>query len=340
MPSISVIIPTYNSTQFIRETLRSVFEQTRRCDEIIVVDDASTDGTPELVASIARSAPIEVHLIRCPKNHGGPPAPLNIGVAHARGELIATLDHDDEMLPAKLEMQTRLYEKCPDLGLIISYLDLVGSGTGHSRAIAWAHEVLKSLSREEAGDGCFRVAAADAYNALVNNLCYPLTCSNFMLPKSVWRECGGFDRQLPAMADLGFLQAVTRRYDLGIVAAELVRWNGLPGSHYVNSPRKDLSTQTLRILKRFDRQLLTAQSRRMLRERLHKQFLCQASIARLEADYTRASLDYLISIYYGVGTLFHKGPAFLFRVFWHAIKKSQHRMRSMIKQRCESEKVS
>ena len=56
--SISVVIPSYNASRFIRETLTSVFAQTRLPEEIVVVDDASSDGTPAIVRELVKSAPV------------------------------------------------------------------------------------------------------------------------------------------------------------------------------------------------------------------------------------------------------------------------------------------
>src|ERR1041384_767882 len=103
--TISVIIPTYNSEKFISQALDSVFRQTRRPMEVLVVDDASTDGTCELVAALAQSAPVRLRLCRLSTNSGGPARPLNVGIGQATGALIATLDHDDLMLPEKLALQ-------------------------------------------------------------------------------------------------------------------------------------------------------------------------------------------------------------------------------------------
>ncbi len=340
MPSISVIIPTYNGTAFIRETLHSVFQQTRQPDEIIVVDDASTDGTPELVESIGRTAPIELHLVRCPKNHAGPPAPLNIGIARARGELIATLDHDDLMLPRKLDLQGRLFEKCPDLGLIICQVKCQESDTFRNSVIANTRAVLMELPRQPVGDECFRVPAVAAYNAVVTD-CYPLTCSSFLFSKAVWRECGGFDEKLLSMADFGFLQAVTRRHDLGIVMAELLQWTGQPSSLFMASRRKDLSRQYLHVYKSFDANVLTPESKGLLRRRVLEQFLWVAHMSREQGDYLGALSSYLISIYYGRPSW--KGfrgvavlvPHLLLRVARRATKNLRYGLRSIGKE-CNS----
>ena len=99
--SVSAVIPAYNSEATLGRALDSVLAQTRPADEIIVVDDASTDGT----ASLARSyADRGVRLLSLPERRGAAAA-RNAGIGAAKGDWIAFLDADDEWLPAKLEKQ-------------------------------------------------------------------------------------------------------------------------------------------------------------------------------------------------------------------------------------------
>ena len=96
-PKVSVVIPTYNSSQFIVETLESVFAQTYKDYEIIVVDDGSTDNTKEVLQ------PYTSRIKYIYKENGGPASARNVGIKSAQGEYIAFLDSDDRWLPEKLE---------------------------------------------------------------------------------------------------------------------------------------------------------------------------------------------------------------------------------------------
>lgn len=95
--SISVVIPAYNSERFIRRCLASVFAQTLKPDEVIVVDDGSTDNTSDRAEELGAS------VIRC--INGGPSAARNRGIEKATSEWIALLDADDSWSPEKLERQ-------------------------------------------------------------------------------------------------------------------------------------------------------------------------------------------------------------------------------------------
>jgi glycosyltransferase involved in cell wall biosynthesis len=98
-PAISAIIPTHNRGDLVSRALRSVIEQSRAPEEIIVVDDGSVDDTPGL---IARDFPDIVYLRQ---ENRGVSAARNRGIHEARGEWLAFLDSDDEWLPLKLERQ-------------------------------------------------------------------------------------------------------------------------------------------------------------------------------------------------------------------------------------------
>jgi len=114
-PLVSVIIPTYNGSRFIRETIQSVLDQTYNNLEIMVVDDGSTDDTSLIVKSVTDQRITYIQQ----KNAGVSPA-RNHGIAVSKGDYIAFLDHDDVWLPCKLEKQLSLFEQNPKVALIYS----------------------------------------------------------------------------------------------------------------------------------------------------------------------------------------------------------------------------
>lgn len=111
-PRITVIIPTYNRENYIGDAIDSVLQQTCRDVEIIVVDDGSTDRTRERVAAYGE----KVRYIFTPNRGVG--HARNLGMAHARGEFLAFLDSDDVLYPYMLELESRLLELHPDVGLV------------------------------------------------------------------------------------------------------------------------------------------------------------------------------------------------------------------------------
>jgi glycosyltransferase involved in cell wall biosynthesis len=111
-----VIIPTYQQEHLVRETIASVQSQAYEHLQIIVADDASTDGTPDAVTELARDD-ARVHLLRADGN-GGITANCNRALAVARGELVAWLGGDDLWLASKVEKQRLVFASDPRISLV------------------------------------------------------------------------------------------------------------------------------------------------------------------------------------------------------------------------------
>jgi succinoglycan biosynthesis protein ExoO len=98
-PDVSFIVATYNAAPFIRQAIQSALDQRGATIEIVVLDDASTDATPDIVQAMAREDS-RIVLIRRTRN-GGPSAARNEAMARARGHWLAILDGDDLVLPER-----------------------------------------------------------------------------------------------------------------------------------------------------------------------------------------------------------------------------------------------
>mgnify|MGYP005832491149 CR=1 FL=1 len=109
MPKVSVVIPTYNRANCVGDAIRSVLEQTYKDFEIIVVDDGSTDNTPEVLAGFGD----KIRIVK--QENRGVSAARNAGIRIARGQWIAILDSDDVWEPKKLEVQIRDLEEHPEV---------------------------------------------------------------------------------------------------------------------------------------------------------------------------------------------------------------------------------
>src|SRR5258705_13939604 len=104
MSQVSVVIPTHNRSEFLRSAIASVLGQTYQDFELIVVDDASTDSTAEVVVSFNDS---RIKFIRHQTNQGGSAA-RNTGIRASKCDYIAFLDDDDEWSPRKLSKQVEV----------------------------------------------------------------------------------------------------------------------------------------------------------------------------------------------------------------------------------------
>lgn len=123
-PMVSVIVPCYNAARFLPEAIASVRAQQFEPLEILVVDDGSTDETPQTVAALGA----DIRYFR--KENGGPASARNRGLREARGELIGFADADDQWPDGKLELQVGRLVEDPALDIVtgrIRYIELPGA---------------------------------------------------------------------------------------------------------------------------------------------------------------------------------------------------------------------
>ncbi len=121
IPIVSVVIPTYNRRTKLKRAVDSVLNQTFKDIEVIIVDNASVDGTQELINGTKDQ---RIRYIRHDTNKGGPAA-RNTGIKNAKAPLIALLDDDDEWLPEKLAKQVDKFKQAPsNTGLIYASAEI------------------------------------------------------------------------------------------------------------------------------------------------------------------------------------------------------------------------
>ena len=107
VPTVSVILPTYNRAEIVKRSILSVLNQTYKDFELIIIDDASTDKTRMIVEELGDT---RIKYLRNRQNLG-PAASRNIGIKASRGIFIAFQDSDDEWRPDKLKKQVETLEK-------------------------------------------------------------------------------------------------------------------------------------------------------------------------------------------------------------------------------------
>lgn len=116
MPTLSCIVPVYNSGTYLGQALDSILEQTLPPTEIIVIDDGSTDATPMIAAKYAR------HVSYIRQENRGPAGARNAGLRVSDGDFLTFLDADDTWHPEKLERQMRALEAEPEAGICITHV--------------------------------------------------------------------------------------------------------------------------------------------------------------------------------------------------------------------------
>jgi glycosyltransferase involved in cell wall biosynthesis len=195
-PLVSVIIPTYNRVALVQEALASVQAQTFRDFETVVVDDAGTDGTWEVL-----SACREIRVL-CHPQRRGVSAARNSGIAASRGQWLAFLDSDDLWLPDKLARQVAYLATRPDLRLCQTDETWVRRGV----------RVNKPLSHRKAAG---RIFLPSLWRCMISP-------SAVMVHRRLFVDHGAFDETLPAAEDYDLWLRLTWRYEVGLVDAPLI----------------------------------------------------------------------------------------------------------------------
>lgn len=204
----SIILPTYNSSGTIAETLNSILEQLTNMDELIIIDDGSTDNTQSVVD------PYLCSNIRYfwRENSGGPASPRNLGIEKARGKYIQLFDSDDLMLPGKLESTFSAFEGNPDAGLVFTNFRTIDEqGAVIKSSFLDDYELVKKNKFIGKSDG-FRINAPQGcmYLARENYI----GTSGVAVPASVFRQVGVFDSSLRNGDDRDMWFRITRKYPI------------------------------------------------------------------------------------------------------------------------------
>lgn len=126
-PTVSVIIPTYNRAHCMSEAIDSVLAQDPPADEVIVIDDGSTDNTPEVLAAYGD----RITVIRQP--NGGAGAARTVGLRRARGDWITFLDSDDLWYPGRLALLHRDIAATANREIVLHFADFRLTGEGYDQ---------------------------------------------------------------------------------------------------------------------------------------------------------------------------------------------------------------
>lgn len=213
---ISAVIPAYNCARYIARAIESVLNQTHPVDELIVIDDGSSDNTAEVVRSFGD----RVTLIQ--QSNAGASAARNTGIETASGDWIAFLDADDEWLPDKLKLQVALLNKNPNLMWISgNYLRCLCEE--HRKKPHLPESVTKKVLNH---NGCienfFTAFAKDVWG-------HPDT---MLIKKVVLKEVGLFRGDLRQMEDIDLFWRIARKYPtMGYVPQPIAIYHlGIEGS--------------------------------------------------------------------------------------------------------------
>ena len=197
---ISVIIPTYNRAKFLPKTLNSIINQSYQIDEIIVVDDGSSDNTKEVVQNFISEYPFIKYFYQ---ENSGVSSARNKGIKVALNEWIAFCDSDDIWLEDKIKFQVEFLQKNPHILFT------------HTNEIWLRNDKIikqKSKYKKVSGD-CF---VQNLPNTLIG-------ASTVLLHKSIFEDIGYFDENLIACEDYDMWLRIARKYEIGLIQTPLIK---------------------------------------------------------------------------------------------------------------------
>ncbi len=206
-PRVSAIITAYNGGPFIRDAIESILAQTCSVDEVVVIDDGSTDDTAAIVEGYAEKG---VRLVR--QQNRGLPEARNRGIQETTGELIAFLDCDDIWLPEKTELQMGFLADHPDIGLATGLTSWWEPQTG--RRGLWKPNLPGS-------NGTRRQLVV--HNAVGN-------ASTVMIRRRVLEDVGLFDPNQIWAEDWEMWRRVAERWKVGSVDRPLIIYRSTSNS--------------------------------------------------------------------------------------------------------------
>lgn len=193
---LSVVIPTYNRADLLGETLESVFAQSVACAEVIVIDDGSTDGTPEIVRPWAK------RLTYVRQENRGVAAARNHGLTRSQCEWVTFLDSDDLWTAEKVSKDRAAWRRFPEAQVLFSGKRVLrGRRLGRARSPKLPEDALLALALEN-----------------------PLSSGAVTARRSCWLSVGGFDedRTLGPSADWDLWVRLAARYPFSPTGAATI----------------------------------------------------------------------------------------------------------------------
>jgi len=238
---VSVVIPTYNRYTLLKRAINSLLTQTHPVDEIIVIDDGSTDNTKQITKDFP-------NIIYIYQSNRGVSAARNVGIQQAKNEWIAFLDSDDEWHQEKLQKQVAFHQNNPDI--LMSYT-----------AEKWVRDgkVVKIPKK-------YRKIGLDAF---VENLSYcNIAPSSVLLHRTLLEKVGLFDESLEVCEDYDLWLRISSKNKVGLLNEQLI--TKYAGHDEQLGFRKDMDRLRVQILEKLLRVCTLEPLKQQIQEELFK----------------------------------------------------------------------
>ncbi|PSB31103.1 glycosyltransferase family 2 protein [Chlorogloea sp. CCALA 695] len=258
MPTVTVIIPTYNTITYLPKTLESVLNQTFTDFEIIIIDDGSTDTTAKWLGNL-----VEPRIKIVVQTNQGVAVARNKGIALASGKYIAFLDSDDLWEPTKLEKQVQCLDADPAVGLVNTWIKNIDE-QGNDLVVVRVPE-----------------AEGNVWNQIIEeNL---ILCGSVpMIRRSSFEEVGVFDCNLLSAEDWDMWIRLAAKYSFALIKEPLVSYR-----QHLKSKSNNLEKHLSHRLKVIDKTFLAAppQMQHLKNRAVGRAYLAIAWKLLLQKDY-------------------------------------------------------
>lgn len=217
IPTVSVVMPVFNEAEYVEAAIESVLRQTMSDLELVIVDNGSTDASPEILRRVRDP---RVRLFRNPTNLGSAAAG-NRAVRESRARLIARMDADDIALPQRLEKQVAAFAAQPQLALL---------GT-QSRHFDARGPLLRSVAPRAI------TQRGIAWQSLFGS---PFIHSSVMFTRESFESAGGYDERMQRSSDFALFSAIQAKHPVANLPDMLVCLRHAPRAPLANTAYDEL----------------------------------------------------------------------------------------------------
>jgi glycosyltransferase involved in cell wall biosynthesis len=249
IPTVSVIIPTYNRASVICDAVESVLNQSYSNVDLIVVDDGSKDDTHARLRRFGN----RIRLIT--QDNAGPAAARNRGIAVSRGDLVAFLDSDDLWLPSKVERQVSL----------LGRLDVAVTSCLCNIQMKWSDKEFGSFDNAWLNPAIEEGVWLNVDEVLATR--FVLFNQGIMVRRHVLERIGGFDEDLRLLEDADLALRLSLVGPWAFIQTPLAIWRETRGSCYQNAQLHQVGLNELQV------KVLERQLGRVKRDYQHKEVL-------------------------------------------------------------------
>ena len=292
-PLVSVVIPTYNAGLLLSDCIKSLLEQTHKSLELVVVDDGSTDGSIDLIRSLANESRLKIVQV---DHSGGPARPRNVGVRKATGDIIMFFDSDDLAKPNKVEETIRAFQSAgADTDFIVTDFEIISEdGSAILCPSYWARfPKLTKLGGGTELAGLPTLKGPEAYGLLLKgNL---IGTSSAAVRRSALLEVGDFDESLSNGDDYDMWLRLARKFGLVLLPKVLHSYRRVGGGISSKTALK-LAPTRITVLRRQYNSARNAADRKVIDTRIGANLSAMAWESRKAGNFGSASRFYVQAI--------------------------------------------